>query len=185
MHSVGLKRAVPDPMAGTALEKDLLDSEEPLDFLYVVGGIQGGVDEYYIVRVDRKGICDYRFPDFGNGKQFMRKRISFQLEKGEIQKLRKVLADNDLFRLPKAYETDTSDGTTLHIRCNFCSRTKDVVCNNYFPTPILNIHDEVMENLLNRHAKEIENAEIVPGDRSGLEELLDEVDRDNVENKEH
>lgn len=176
MHSASLTHTVPDPLAGSPSPHDLALSEEPLDFLYAVGGVNGGVDEFHIIRIDSTGRCEYRFPDWLSGDHIVQMRTSFQLEKDELRELRKVLAENNFFRLPLAYETHAHDGTIVRIKCRFSSRTKEVACNNYFPTPVLNIHDVVMDSLLKRHTGEIQKAQPMPGYKSGLSDLLRSIE---------
>ena len=118
---------MPDPLAATPLPQDLTSSEEPFDFLYAVGGLNAGGDEFHIVRIDPTGKCEYRFPRWDSAKRTnAQMRTSFELGK---------------------------DGTIVHVKCHFLGRTKEVFCNNHFPTPILNIHDEVMENLLKQRTE--------------------------------
>ena len=175
MRNFPLSRTVPEPSANTPLARDLTSLEEPLDFLYVVGGFNCGVDDFAIVRIDKSGTCEHRFAEYNPNEGFVQRRVSFPLAEDELRQLRKVLADNDFFRLPLAYHANVHDGTIVQMKCSFAGWTKEVLCNNHFPTPVLNIHDEVMENMLKRHAGEIANAQRMPGKRSGVHELLESV----------
>jgi hypothetical protein len=164
-----LKSATPAPQ-GYDLSVEFQSSKAPFIFALAVGGFEGGVDLYRVVRIDSDGQCTYDFPEETSPQRSTRKSVSFRLSETDLEQLKDVLLKNRYWTLSKSYQANLVDGTCIILKCDFQGNSKTVTCYNYFPDEVVRIHDYLLELVVERHAREVKNA-TPSGPDSGVDSL--------------
>jgi hypothetical protein len=164
LWSIGVKV---DPTDYTAAITDL-EGEE--DFVFAIGEGSGwhGLD---IVEVLPRGQCRYTFMISKRtadkaGRVIITgsvKQARFDLSPNTVRALRELLLDINYYSLHKSYhQTAIADGTQWCVLLAAGGQAKGVYCNNYFPAELLRLSTFVHEEILKRHADDIDRAKELP-----------------------